>query len=264
MLPIIAGLAGCREAVALLTELTLKGHIAFETSFRTRFAMLRRIPLARVHKAVGAIPLDPHIESFIRHRKSQCAIVTGNLDLWIAPLIKRLGCRCFASRGMVTPNGLKLLSVMDKGRAVSLLNREGKRVIAVGESVNDIPMLQTAAVGIAFAGVHKPVPEIRRLARYEAASGEELCDLLESLAGPPPATETATPPPEPDFDGPAPGIDGHAPDIAGHAQLAPGEDLTPPVSAVQNSDLADAPAAATGLIPESASGDKAKAEEPAS
>lgn len=217
MLPIIAGLAGCREAVALLTELTLKGHIAFETSFRARFAMLRRIPLARVHKAVAAIPLDPHIESFIQRRKSQCAIITGNLDLWIAPMIKKLGCRCFASRGMVSPKGLKLLSIMDKGRAVSLLNREGKRVVAVGESVNDVPMLQTAAVGIAFAGVHRPVPEIRRLARYEAASGEALCELLESLAGPQ------------DLD-----ADAAAPGSVGPAQPAPGQNFALPAPDAQH------------------------------
>lgn len=184
MLPVIAKLAGLEEAVEELTRLTLSGRISFERSFHTRFAMLKGLPLALVHKAVENIPLNPHIEAFIQQRRDQCALITGNLDLWIAPLVSRLGCRCFASRGMFSSKGLKLLSIVDKGKAVARLNREGYRVIAVGESVNDIPMLSAAAQGIAFAGVHKPVPAIRRMAHYQTADGASLCALLEKLGGP--------------------------------------------------------------------------------
>ncbi|MDL2216539.1 HAD-IB family phosphatase [Desulfovibrio sp. OttesenSCG-928-M14] len=193
MLPVIARLAGLGDVVSMLTRLTLSGQISFERSFRMRFALLRRLPLAMVHRAVEAIPLDPDIESFIRRRKTQCALITGNLDLWIAPLVKRLGCRCFSSRGMIAGKGLRLLSILDKGRAVTRLNKEGWRVIAVGESVNDVPMLDAAAVGVAFAGVHRPVPEIRRMAHYQAANGADLCALLESLAGPLAEAEDLTP-----------------------------------------------------------------------
>lgn len=185
MLPRIARLAGLEEAVAELTRWTLEGQLAFAPSFRKRFSMLRHLPLAKVHETVDAIPLDPHIESFILRHREDCAIITGNLDLWISPLIKRLGCRCFASRGMITRRGPRLLSVLDKGRAATILAREGRRVIAVGESVGDIPLFAAASVSIAYAGVHRPVPEIRRMARYHAANGEALCALLEEFAWPP-------------------------------------------------------------------------------
>lgn len=193
MLPRIARLAGIEARMAALTRLTLSGHISFTASFKRRFAMLRHIPLALVHRVVAEIPLDPDIEAFIKRRPADCVLVTGNLDLWISPLVRRLGCRCFASRGMISRGGLKLLSVLDKGRVVALLKREGYRIIAVGESVSDVPMLSAAAVGIAYCGVHQPVPAVLRVARHQAADGASLCALLEEIARKPLPADPAKP-----------------------------------------------------------------------
>jgi HAD superfamily phosphoserine phosphatase-like hydrolase len=183
ILPRIARLAGIESRMALLTRLTLSGHLSFAASFRHRFAMLRHLPLALVHRELEGVPFDPDIEAFIKSRPKDCVLVTGNLDLWIGPLVSRLGCRCFASRGMITSRGLKLLSVLDKGRVAALLKREGRRLIAVGESVSDVPLLSAAAVGIAFSGVHRPVREVLLVARHEAHDGPSLCALLKKVAG---------------------------------------------------------------------------------
>lgn len=181
LLPLIARLAGLEAELAQLTRLTLSGEINFEESFRKRFDMLRHIPLELVRESVAAAPLDPHICAFIQSRPEQCVIVTGNLDLWVMPLLIRLGCRYFASRGAAGPDGLSLLSVLDKAEAARRLLAEGREIIAIGESVNDAPLFRSAAVGIAFAGVHAPVPAIRRLARCCVADGASLCRLLENM-----------------------------------------------------------------------------------
>lgn len=181
MLPVIARHAGCERELAELTRRTLNGAIGFEESFRTRFAMLRHIALPLVHKTVAQIPLDPHIAQFIAARRSECVIVTGNLDLWIMPILKRLGCRYFASRGAVIKDEAVLLSVLDKGAAARQLRREKFEIVAIGESTNDVPLFREASMGIAFAGVHPPVPEIRKRARFCVRDGASLCRLLKTL-----------------------------------------------------------------------------------
>lgn len=181
LLPRIARLAGLEAEMAELTRRTLCGEIPFEASFRKRFAMLRHLPLDAVRESLAEVEMDPHIEDFLARRREDCVIVTGNLDVWVAPLLERLGCRFFASRGTIRAGRVELVSVLDKGRAADALLAEGRRIVAVGESVNDAPLFRKAFVGVAFAGVHRPVPEIRRLARHEAADGASLCGVLDSL-----------------------------------------------------------------------------------
>lgn len=181
LLPRIARHAGLEKELSELTGRTLRGELAFEESFRKRFAMLRHIPLSLVHESLRSVPLDPHIAAFIQARPGECAIVTGNLDLWVMPILDRLGCRHLASRGAVTANGLALLSVLDKGAAAASLRREAPTLVAIGESMNDVPLFRAASLGIAFAGVHEPVREICRLARFRVPDGKTLCRVLEGL-----------------------------------------------------------------------------------
>ena len=80
---------------------------------------------------------------------------------------------------------LRLVSVLDKGRAMEDLAREGRPIIAIGESMNDVPMFSKAQAGIAYAGVHEPAPALQRLARRTASDGASLCALLEACVGQP-------------------------------------------------------------------------------
>jgi HAD superfamily phosphoserine phosphatase-like hydrolase len=182
LLPCLAEHLGLGEEMRELTRRTLAGEIPFAASFRRRFAMLRDLPLGRVRESVAAVPLDPHIEAFIRARREDCAIVTGNLDLWILPLKERLPCRWFSSRGAIRRGRPTLLSVLDKGRVMDELAREGRPIVAVGESVNDLPMFARASLGIAFAGVHAPAPALQRLADRTVDDGASLCVLLGGFA----------------------------------------------------------------------------------
>ena len=181
ILPVLAQELGLAQEMALLTRLTLDGTLDFASSFRLRFAILRSIPVARVREIVAEIPLDPHIADFIQARQEHCAILTGNLDCWIAPLLDKLGCRAYLSTSCDNAGLLSLNSILDKGEAVAELARLGRRVVAIGESANDLPMFKAADVRVAFAGVHDPVPEILRLSDYVARDGRELCALLEEL-----------------------------------------------------------------------------------
>ena len=181
MLPLIAKELHLGEELGLLTRLTLDGTIDFEISFRLRFHILRGVPVERVQAIAAMVPLDPFIEAFIKQYASQCAIVTGNLDVWVQPLAQRLGCRFFTSSSEIRGGQLELTDVLNKGKALRELASGGAKTVAIGESFNDIPMFEEADLGVAFGGVHQPVPQLVQAADYVVYSGRALCQLLQTL-----------------------------------------------------------------------------------
>lgn len=184
ILPAIAHELGLFDELNLLTTLTLQGVIDFETSFRLRFAILRQVPVDVVRDIVAAVPLNPEVCAFIREHREQCVIVTGNLDRWVAPLVHTIGCPALVSRSAERNGQLVLEAVLHKGQAVRDLAAAHGRVVAVGESVNDIPMFEAADVGIAYGGVHAPAPALLRVADHVTHDSHSLCALLRTLRHP--------------------------------------------------------------------------------
>lgn len=183
LLPIIATQLGVSSEMRLLTELTLNGSIPFEDSFRLRCAILKSVPISEVRSLVADVELDPDIVQFIAENQNRCFIATGNLDCWIEPIITRLGCKAFTSEAVVEGDELKAVhKVLRKNTAIQTLKDSFERVIAIGESVNDLPMFEVADVGIAFGGVHSPSDSIIRASSYVTYSGESLCRLLNTLS----------------------------------------------------------------------------------
>lgn len=181
-LPLLAKELGIWEEMCILTDLTLEGRIAFEQSFRLRYHILRSIPVQEIQRIMGTVRLDASIASFIHAHREECAIVTGNLDVWIAPIVEKLGCRCFFSRSHFDGNGMVVLdSILNKGEAVREMKKTAKKVVAVGESVNDIPMFEEADVAVAYGGVHSPVPQAVSVSDYVVFDGGALCRLLKML-----------------------------------------------------------------------------------
>lgn len=181
ILPAIAREAGLFEEMARLTGLTLDGVLGFAESFRKRFDLLRHVPLPVVHRVTAAIPLDPHIAAFIAENADSCAIVTGNLDCWIAPLTARLACSIHCSRSSLTEGGLTIASVLDKGAVIDGMRIGGHRVVAIGDAANDIPMLLAADFGIAFGGLREPAPGLLAVADRVERDGAALCRALREI-----------------------------------------------------------------------------------
>jgi len=182
ILPLIASELGLQEEMKTLTELTLKGVIPFEASFRLRCAILRSVPISVVREIVMEVPVDKNIARFIKERREQCFIVTGNLDVWIQPLLQELGCIAFSSTAVV--DGDSLIGpgrVLHKSSPIQELKQRNRRVVAIGESVNDIPMFEVADIGVAFGGVHNPAPALLEIADYVTYDGASLCRLLSTL-----------------------------------------------------------------------------------
>lgn len=182
LLPIIASEINLENEFRLLTKLTMDGLIPFEDSFRLRFVLLNSIPLSRIHAAIERVALDQDIINFIQQHTEQCFIVTGNLDVWIEPLIKKIGCRAFTSQSYRNDAGeLKLKCILRKNVPGLSLKKKFDRVVAIGDGFNDIPLFEVADIGIAYNAIHNSPESLLSTSNYVAFNGVGLCRLLNTL-----------------------------------------------------------------------------------
>ena len=182
ILPCIAAEIGISEEMATLTRITMEGLITFEESIRLRVAIVGRVPIKTVHSIVNEIELNPQMVEFIQQHINQSFIVTGNLDIWINPIINRLGCRRYTSLASIK-NGIATLQlILNKANAIKDIRDQGfDRVISIGDGSNDIPMFKASDIAIAFGGIHSPTNGAINNSNFVVHDGATLCNLLSTL-----------------------------------------------------------------------------------
>lgn len=181
LLPLIARSLGLGEEMAHLTEASMQGKLPFDQSFVQRVELLRKVPLPQARAIAAQAPLHEEIAAFLRTHASRCMILTGNLDVWIEPLIQALGMadRCLCSKALVREGCLLgVEQLLDKAAACQSLPRP---IVAIGDGSNDAGMLQAADLGIAFGGARRPCAELIRAADLLIESEAELIALLKGL-----------------------------------------------------------------------------------
>lgn len=182
ILPQIAREVQLFDEMSLLTEATIKGIIPFEKSFRLRCRLLKDIPISRVQEIVNSVPLESEIVEFIQKNHTNCYIVSGNLDVWIQPLINKINCKFFVSNAAYKDDELLGIErIINKGDAIKSLQNNYQHVTVIGEGMNDISMFEIADIGIAYGGVHSPNSTIIQLSKYVTGNSKSLCRLLSTL-----------------------------------------------------------------------------------
>ena len=155
--------------------------VSFEQDFRNRVRLLQEVPITRTRSVVLRAPLHKKIAAFIRENPQRCIILTGNLDVWIAPIIEKLGMkgRCLCSRAKICDDHLVgIASVLDKGAASKKLPHP---FVAIGDGSNDEGMIRTADIGIAFGGARKPPARLIAAADMLVQDENELIGILKKL-----------------------------------------------------------------------------------
>ena len=183
ILPIIAREVDLYEEISILTDATMKGLIPFESSFKLRVRLLSSISISAIQNIVFDVPLNPDIQKFIQENKTNCYIVTGNLEVWVGKLIEEvLGCKYFSSTTNVENNEIQSIKkVLNKGDVISLLRKEYDTIITVGDGMNDCAMFEKADIGIAYGGIHNPVDSLIDLSNYVVLNSKSLVNLLNNF-----------------------------------------------------------------------------------
>lgn len=177
-LPLLARELNLADEIKILTDMTLSGKISFEQSFRLRYFILRNISPKKIWEIMESVELDEEILNFIHENKKFCAIVTGNLDYWIEPITKKLGCEIFSSQSEFGD----LKNILNKAEAIREIKKTASKIISIGDSFNDIQMFKESDISIAYGGVHRPCDEVINAVDYFFCNGKDLIRKLHSIA----------------------------------------------------------------------------------
>ena len=156
--------AGCEEEIAQLTSQAMQGELDFESSLRKRVSLLEGLPILVFEKVFNSIHLMPNAQKFISILQKNgiiVGLVSGGFSPIVERLAKSLGITYFSANQLEVKDGLltgKLVgaiispelkqTTLEKWRKELQLPRE--RTVAIGDGANDLLMLKSAGLGIAF------------------------------------------------------------------------------------------------------------------
>ena len=156
--------AGCEEEIAQLTSQAMRGEIDFESSLRKRVSLLEGLPDSVFDNVFNSIHLSLNAQKFIsilQKNEILVGLVSGGFTPIIERLAKSLGIAYFSANQLEVKDGLltgKLVghiispevkqATMEKWRKEFKLPKE--RTVAIGDGANDLLMLKSAGLGIAF------------------------------------------------------------------------------------------------------------------
>ncbi len=181
ILPTISKELGIYEKMSQLTESTMRGEIPFKQSFLQRVELLKEVPVSEVNRMIGNIRLNELLVEFIKKNKERCYVVTGNLDVWIKDLMKKIGIEdnLFSSKALVKDDYIQdIFSIVDKNAVISQMVLP---FVAVGDGNNDAEMIEEAEIGIGYGGVREIAPSVLACASHAIYDEKKLVEFLERL-----------------------------------------------------------------------------------
>ncbi|MGQ3449592.1 phosphoserine phosphatase SerB [Streptococcus pneumoniae] len=156
--------AGCEEEIAQITSRAMRGELDFETSLRDRVSFLEGLPISVFDTVFKSIQLTPNAQEFIsilQKNDIQVGLVSGGFTPIVARLAKSFGITYFSANQLEVKDGLltgkligQIISPEVKKETLEQWRKELKlskeRTIAIGDGANDLLMLKSAGLGIAF------------------------------------------------------------------------------------------------------------------
>lgn len=160
----LADRAGVGKEVREITESAMRGEIDFHESFTRRVALLKGLDVSVMKDIAENLPMTEGIERLMKTLKTvgfKIAILSGGFTYFGEYLKRKFGIDYVYANELEVVDG-KLTGryvgdIVDGKRKAELLrllaqieNVNIAQTIAVGDGANDIPMLNTAGLGIAF------------------------------------------------------------------------------------------------------------------
>jgi phosphoserine phosphatase len=164
VIEILAMRVGSHESVVAITDAAMRGEMDFAESLRQRVATLEGMPASVLGEVADGLELTPGARTTLRTLRRlgfHCGVVSGGFRQIIEPLAHEL------MLDFVAANELEVIDGVLTGRLVGpIIDRAGKakalrdfasqagvpleQTVAVGDGANDIDMLATAGLGVAF------------------------------------------------------------------------------------------------------------------
>ena len=179
--------AGCEEEISQITSQAMRGEIDFESSLRKRVSFLEGLPISVFDKVFDSIHLSPNVQEFISILQKNgilVGLVSGGFIPIVERLAKSLGITYFSANQLEVKDGFltgelvgAIISpevkqaTLEKWRKELQLPRE--RTVAIGDGANDLLMLKSAGLGIAFCA--------KEVLKKEIPHHVDKRDLLEIL-----------------------------------------------------------------------------------
>ncbi|MBB4904241.1 phosphoserine phosphatase SerB [Actinophytocola algeriensis] len=164
VIEMLAAHAGCEDQVREVTEAAMRGELDFAQSLERRVACLAGLPESVLDEVADSLQLMPGARTTVRTLKRlgfRCGVVSGGFTRIIERLADDLGLDFHVA------NHLEIADGKLTGRVVGdIVDRAGKaaalrkfaaefdvplaQCVAIGDGANDIDMLSTAGLGVAF------------------------------------------------------------------------------------------------------------------
>jgi phosphoserine phosphatase len=160
----LAMLHGVGVEVAAITERAMQGELGVQESFRQRAALLAGLRESALEEVARSVALNEGAHRLIqalKHFGYKTAIISGGFQYVGDHLQRELGIDYVFANRLVIRDGVMTGEVEAARKAELLLEiarREGiarQQTIAIGDGANDLPMLSTAGLGVAYHA--KPV-----------------------------------------------------------------------------------------------------------
>jgi phosphoserine phosphatase len=177
----LADYAGIKPEIAEITERAMRGELEFEEALRHRVALLKGLPetvIARcLEERVHLMPGGKALVDAVHANGGIAVLVSGGFTHFATPVGQRLGFdRMIANRlgfsgGAFsgTVEGDIVGAQTKKETLMSVLAEKGWRIsdsLAVGDGANDIPMIESAGLGVAYHAKPRTEAAARSSIRY--------------------------------------------------------------------------------------------------
>ncbi|MCI5048731.1 MAG: phosphoserine phosphatase SerB [Rickettsiales bacterium] len=161
----LADYVGIKDQVAEITERAMNGEIAFDGALRERIALLKDLPESALQDVFDTkINFMAGADVLVRTMKARgahCVLVSGGFTFFTGRVAEALGFDAHYSNELAFENGKLTGEVVEPilGQQAKVDALRGclssyqidiEDTLAVGDGANDLPMLKTAGLGVAY------------------------------------------------------------------------------------------------------------------
>jgi phosphoserine phosphatase len=178
----LADFAGIKDRIAAITARAMNGELDFKAALRERVAMLRGLPVNALEHTWQRIRLTPGARELVTTMRAHGALtvlVSGGFSFFTSRVAALCGFDQHHSNTLVDDGtvltGCVAEPILDRDTKLNTLTGLAAALglplsatLAVGDGANDLDMLQTAGLGVAFRA--KPIVAAAARARIDHAN----------------------------------------------------------------------------------------------